>query len=91
MRYKYDPGLFAITGRAAVPEQPYLWECLERIPCPALVVRGQTSDILSPELVERMLAKLPRGSAVEIQGAGHPVPMDQPERFIAALRAFLAS
>jgi pimeloyl-ACP methyl ester carboxylesterase len=91
LRYKYDPLLFQITGRSAIAEQPYLWECLERTPCPTLVVRGETSDILSPELVDRMLKKLPKGRAVTIEGAGHPVPYDQPERFVAALKAFLAT
>jgi pimeloyl-ACP methyl ester carboxylesterase len=90
LRYKYDPALFQITGKSAVAEQPYLWECLERTPCPTLVVRGETSDILSPELVEKMLEKLPKGESVEILGAGHPVPYDQPERFLHALETFLA-
>lgn len=91
LRYKYDPGLFAITGKAAVAEQPYLWECLERSVCPTLVVRGETSDILSPELVGRMLERLPNGTAVEVAGAGHPVPYDQPAEFLRVVRDFLAS
>ena len=89
--YKYDPKLFQITGKAAVLEQPSLWECLERTLCPTLVVRGETSDVLSPELVDRMVEALPNGEAVEVAGAGHPVPYDQPEEFLRVLKDFLAS
>ena len=89
LHFKYDPELFVITGKAAVAEQPYLWECLGRIATPTLVVRGATSDILTPDLVARMLDALPNGRAVEIAGAGHPVPYDQPEAFTRALAAFL--
>jgi len=89
--YKYDPELFKITGKAAVPEQPYLWDCLERTLCPTLVVRGETSDVLSPELVDRMVELLPNGESVEVAGAGHPVPYDQPEEFLRVLRDFLSS
>ncbi len=90
LRYKYDPALFQVTGKSAIPEQPYLWQALEKTTCPTLVVRGETSDILSPELVDKMLQHLPNGKAVEIEGAGHPVPYDQPEAFLRTVRAFLA-
>ena len=89
--YKYDPQLFKITGKAAVPEQPYLWGCLERTLCPTLVVRGETSGVLSPELVDRMVELLPNEEAVEVAGAGHPVPYDQPEEFLRVLKNFTSS
>jgi pimeloyl-ACP methyl ester carboxylesterase len=37
-----------------------------------------------------MLATLPDARMVEIAGAGHTVPGDQPEAFAAAVRSFLA-
>jgi len=36
-----------------------------------------------------MIEALPDGRLVEIAGAGHPVPLDQPEAFARAVRAFL--
>ncbi len=38
-----------------------------------------------------MIDALPDGRLVEIPGAGHPVPMDQPEAFARAVRAFLGA
>ncbi|HJN91380.1 MAG TPA: alpha/beta hydrolase, partial [Dehalococcoidia bacterium] len=64
---------------------------LEKTVCPTLVVRGETSDILSPELVDKMLEHLPNAEAIEIKGAGHPVPYDQPDAFLQALRTFLST
>ena len=67
-----------------------LWAPLARIPGPTLLVRGAESDILSPEIAKRMLASLPDGRLVEIAGAGHSVPDDQPGTFAIAVRSFLA-
>ena len=36
-------------------ESRQLWDALEALPCPALVVRGAASDILSPETADRMV------------------------------------
>ena len=64
-----------------------LWEPLRRITAPTLLVRGADSDVLSAEVAKRMIDALPDGRLVEIPGAGHPVPMDQPEAFARAVRA----
>ena len=66
-----------------------LWEPLPRITCPTLIVRGAASDILSPEIAKRMLEALPDGRLVEVAGAGHTVPGDQPDAFARAVRAFI--
>ena len=76
----------AVAGR---PETVDLWEPLPRIRCPTLIVRGAESDILSPEIAKRMLEALPDGRLVEVAGAGHTVPGDQPDAFARAVRAFI--
>lgn len=87
--YKHDRELFWITGSTGKKEVPYLWEQLPKITCPTLVMRGSDSDILSPEVAERMLSLLPKGHYVEIPDSGHPIPMDNPEAFEKAVRDFL--
>ena len=52
-------------------------------------MRGAVSDILSPEIAKRMLETLPDGRLVEVAGAGHTVPGDQPDAFARAVRAFI--
>jgi pimeloyl-ACP methyl ester carboxylesterase len=66
-----------------------LWEALARIPCPALVVRGAASDVLSAECAERMAEEvLPRGQLAVVARAGHSVMTDNPEGFAEAVSAF---
>lgn len=80
----YDPAL-AEPLRAAPPRDTEMWHFWEKIACPMLVLRGESSDILLPETYQRMLGRA-RGHVVA--GAGHaPALMDAPT--IAVLRDFL--
>lgn len=62
---------------------------VEKVRCPTLVVRGDESDILSPEMAEAMIARLRAGRLVTVAGAGHSVAGDDPESFTRAVRSFL--
>jgi pimeloyl-ACP methyl ester carboxylesterase len=67
-----------------------LWEALARVPCPALVVRGAASDVLSPEIAERMADEvLAHGRLAVVPRAGHSVMVDSPEGCRDALSAFV--
>jgi pimeloyl-ACP methyl ester carboxylesterase len=56
---------------------------------PTLIIRGEVSDILSPELAQRMIETIPGARLVTVAGSGHAVPLDAPEGFLAAARGFL--
>lgn len=88
--FRFDPAIHEATGRGAIAEIPYLWESLEHIKCPTLVIRAEKSKVLSPEIAAEMVKRLPNGRYVEIPAAGHQVPLHQPEAFSDAVRAFLA-
>jgi pimeloyl-ACP methyl ester carboxylesterase len=88
--FRFDPAIHEATGRGAIAEIPYLWESLEHISCPTLVIRAEKSKVLSAEIQDEMLKRLPDGHALVIPGAGHQVPLHQPEAFITAIREFLA-
>lgn len=88
--FRFDPAIHEATGRGAIAEIPYLWESLEHIKCPTLVIRAEKSKVLSPEIAQQMVERLPNGRYVEIPGAGHQVPLHQPEAFSAVIREFLA-
>ena len=60
-----------------------------RITCPTLLVRGETSDILSREGAEETAPLILNCTLVEVPGAGHNVPTDNPPGFLAAVRPFL--
>jgi pimeloyl-ACP methyl ester carboxylesterase len=71
-------------------ERPDVSGRLAEIDVPALVICGQHDAISSPAEMKEIAAKLPRGRFVEIAGAGHMAPLEQPEKVNAAIRGFLA-
>ncbi len=63
------------------------WEQWARIAIPMLTLRGETSDLLRPETLQRMAAK---SATHTVPGAGHaPAMMDPPT--IAIVRDFLTA
>ena len=94
---KTDPRFHA--GRAGVRESggeerarqtaARLWEALAKVPCPALVVRGAASDVLSPDCADRMAEEvLPDGRLAVVARASHSVMIDNPEGFNRAIEEF---
>jgi pimeloyl-ACP methyl ester carboxylesterase len=67
-----------------------LWEALAKIPCPTLVVRGAASDVMSPEVADKMVDDvLPKGTLAVVPQAAHSVMTDNPEGFNKAVCAFV--
>ena len=89
--FRFDPAIYEATGRGALAEIPYLWESLEHITCPTLVVRAEKSKVLSRDIANQMVARLPNAHFVEIPASGHQIPLHQPDAFAETIRAFLAS
>ncbi|MBI2766620.1 MAG: alpha/beta hydrolase [Chloroflexi bacterium] len=89
--FRFDPNVGQAAGRAALVEIPYLWESLEHISCPTLIVRAENSDVLSAEIAAQMVERLPSGRLLEIAGSGHEIPLQQPAEFARAVREFIAT
>jgi len=67
-----------------------MWDALERIPCPTLVVRGAASDVMGAEVADRMADEiLAKGQLAVVGQAGHSVMTDNPEGFNAAMARFV--
>jgi esterase len=64
------------------------WEELRHLPMETLVIRGQNSKELSPEVFQRMCLSNPRISGVEIPNAGHWVHSEQSAEFLRVLKDF---
>lgn len=60
-----------------------------RVRCPVLIVRGADSPLLTPEGAAALADDLPIARVTEIEGSGHHVIIDQPERWLATVTAFL--
>jgi pimeloyl-ACP methyl ester carboxylesterase len=64
-------------------------EALAGLACPVLLVSGLQTPEIHAEVFRNVCRAMPQAQVVTIDGAGHPVPRDQPERFNAAALAFL--
>jgi pimeloyl-ACP methyl ester carboxylesterase len=88
---RYDPGI-AVPFKAMVAAQGgkdiELWPLYDAIRCPTLVIRGETSDLLTRETVAAMRERGPRAGAVEIPHVGH-APMFMDDLQIAVVREYL--
>jgi pimeloyl-ACP methyl ester carboxylesterase len=67
-----------------------LWSELPKVTCAVLIVHGGQSYALNQETAEEMRAAFPTAELLTIEAAGHTVPEDQPEAFVAAVETFLA-
>ena len=94
---KLDPAYREARGRLSPEAQRNreeelsrtLWSALESVSCPALVIRGAASDILSAEVADRMVGEaLAQGTLRVVGQAGHSVMVDNPEACRTALEAF---
>lgn len=93
-KYKlhYDPNIAApfraITPEAAAAGQALLWAGYDAVRCRTLLLRGASSDLLSPETAQAMTQRGPKARLVEFPGVGHAPMLVQPEQ-VAAVRGFL--
>ena len=68
-----------------------LWDCADRLQCPTMIVRGQETDMLTPEAIQRLHRRVSGSRVSLIEDAGHSVPTDQPAALSLNIREFLQS
>lgn len=85
--WKMDPAVRSGGAGAQPALEP--WEAIKQIACPALVLRGADSDVLSPAIASRMLEVMPAARLVEVPGVGHAPVLTEPVA-AQALEAFLS-
>jgi pimeloyl-ACP methyl ester carboxylesterase len=91
----YDPGIAQAfkppepKPGETPPPPPDLWPLFKALAArPLLTIRGETSDILSPDIAARMREAAPDMAFAEIPGVGHAPMLDEPEA-LAAIDALL--
>jgi pimeloyl-ACP methyl ester carboxylesterase len=89
LTWKYDRGLRELVRGGLWNDPIDLWPAWRAIRCPTLLVRGSESDILSADIAKAMIETQPLAQLAEVAGAGHSVPGDRPQAFLALLRDFL--
>ena len=67
-----------------------LWQCVEAVDCPSLVLRGSRSDIFAEETLAKMGRVMTDCTTETIRDAGHLVQGDNPVDFIVAAQGLLS-
>ena len=82
----YDPKM--VMQFTAHPQDYDQWNAWDAIDVPTLCLRGETSDLLPPEVAEAMRSRGPRAVVVTIPGCGHAPALNVPDQF-ALVERFL--
>ena len=86
----YDPAIAEPFKQPAGAAPVDMWPLFDSLKeAPVLVVRGETSDILSAATVEKMRARRPDLAAVEVPRIGHAPTLEEPAAW-EAIVDFLA-
>ena len=86
--WKMDP---AVRSDPRRPDPQVSWNLARQIPGPVLLVRGGASDLLSPEIAQRMVDEMQDCSMVEVPGVGHAPTLMEPEAFGPVMEFFSLS
>ena len=94
--WAFDPVFRNPTTRPPEPDPGQrrlanLWECVERVQCPVMIVRGSETDMVTPEAIQRLHRRITGSRVSLIEEAGHAVPTDQPSALSQHIREFLQS
>ena len=87
--YRYDKALRDPARPRPQPDAAGHWAMLARIATPTLLVRGALSAALDTEVARKMTEVMPNCTLATVPDAGHTIPLDNPQGFIATVRPFL--
>ncbi|MEP3050006.1 MAG: alpha/beta hydrolase [Erythrobacter sp.] len=78
INYDYDMAIAEPFSRPSGAAPPDLWDAFEALSgTPILLVRGELSDLLSPETVKRMQAGNPKLELITVPKMGHAPTLDE--------------
>ncbi len=94
--WDFDPIFRDATARPPEPDPGQrrltdLWDCVDRVQSPMMIVRGGETDMLTPEAIQRLHRRIVGSRVSLIEEAGHAVPTDQPSMLSLNIREFLQS
>ena len=87
---KTDPEIQWLLGRTALKEGPFLKDCVTKISCKTLILRGESSTVLDAAQAREMEAAIPNGNGTfgEVPGAGHGLHGDNMAETVRIIREF---
>jgi len=84
----YDPAM--VQQFIHHPDDYLQWDAWDSLTLPVLCLRGETSDLLLPEVAEAMRVRGPRAVVVTMPGCGHAPALNTPDQFALVERFFAA-
>lgn len=88
--FRADPDLFWLLGSAGRRDDALVWEQVDLLTMPTLVLWGERSPFFNEDIARRMLERMEDGRLVRTP-TGHYIPREAPDRFLAIVRDFLAA
>ena len=91
-RWRYDlprRGSGAGDDGQVMPGLDELWNAVENVKAPLLLVRGATSPVVDDEDVAEVMRRNPTARVIVVDGAGHSVQGDKPLELAEILRSLL--
>ena len=89
LRLHYDPAIAVPFNAQPAAQDVELWGLYDCIRCPTLVLRGELSDLLTRDTVDKMSQRGPRAKVVEIAGVGHAPTLIHADQ-LQVVREFLS-
>jgi pimeloyl-ACP methyl ester carboxylesterase len=83
-QHKFDRNVYAI--REAIDGLPF-WKSVK---IPVLLVKGDRSERITPEIYAAVKARCPQVGLAEVAHSDHHITLDNPAGFVAAVKPFLA-
>ena len=80
---------FVLPDGAEMPDFANLWEAVDSVHVPLLLVRGADSPVVSDADVEELLRRQPKARVIVVEAAGHSVQGDQPLELARLIEADL--
>jgi pimeloyl-ACP methyl ester carboxylesterase len=85
--WRYDP--MRSWSSEGVVDFGSLWEAVDAVRVPLLLVRGGTSGVVADEDVAELRRRQPDAEVVVVEGAGHSVQGDKPVELALIMEGFL--
>jgi pimeloyl-ACP methyl ester carboxylesterase len=84
-RYKFDRNVYAT--RESMDGTP-LWD---KIKIPALLVKAERSERITPQVYADVKARAPQVELAEVSSSDHHITLDNPTEFVRKVRGFLST
>lgn len=79
-----------ITQSLALRDRPDQTDTLKAVTCPTLILQGVEDRLCPADRHQLMHQLIPHAGYIQIEGAGHLPPLEQPEETLAALKGWLS-